>query len=88
MSKISILEWALSRPPACWSSTYRCYELRRVQVLMQATHTLGNRKSAERWLGSPVLALNRRSPCEMLTEPSGYPEVRDVLLRIEYGVYM
>ncbi|MCR8661670.1 DUF2384 domain-containing protein [Pseudomonas carnis] len=55
---------------------------------MQASHTLGNRKSADRWLGSPVLALNRRSPCEMLTKPSGYPEVRDVLLRIEYGIYM
>ena len=88
MSKISILGLALSRPPACWSSTYRGYELRRVQVLMQASHTLGNRKSADRWLGSPVLALNRRSPCEMLTKPSGYPEVRDVLLRIEHGVYM
>ncbi|RMT24531.1 Transposition protein, TnsD-related protein [Pseudomonas amygdali pv. mori] len=88
MSKISILGLALPRPPACWSSTYRGYEVRRVQVLMQASRTLGDSKSADRWLGSPVLALNRRIPCEMLTKPSCYPEVRDVLLRIEYGVYM
>ncbi|WP_082118783.1 antitoxin Xre/MbcA/ParS toxin-binding domain-containing protein [Pseudomonas veronii] len=88
MSKISIQGLTLSRPPACWSSTYRGYELRRVQVLMQASHTLGNRQSAERWLVSPVLALNRRSPCGVLAEPGGYPEVRDVLLRIEYGIYM
>ncbi|NVL39903.1 TnsD family Tn7-like transposition protein [Pseudomonas syringae] len=88
MSEISILGLALSRPPACWSSTYRGYELRRVQILMQASHTLGNRQSAERWLVSPVLALNRRSPCGVLAEPGGYPEVRDVLLRIEYGIYM
>lgn len=88
MSKISILGLALSRPLACWSSTHRGYELRRVQILMQASHTLGNLQSAERWLVSPVLALNRRSPCGVLAEPDGYPEVRDVLLRIEYGIYM
>lgn len=88
MSEILILGLALSRPPACWSSIYRGYELRQEQILMQATNTLGNRQSAERWLVSPVRALNRRSPCGVLTEPSGYPEVRDVLLRIEYGIYM
>lgn len=88
MSKISILGLALSRPPAFWSSIYRGYELRQEQILMQATNTLGNRTHADRWLVSPVLALNRRSPCRLLVEPDGYPEVRDVLLRIEFGIYM
>ncbi|WP_081818744.1 MbcA/ParS/Xre antitoxin family protein [Pseudomonas sp. PH1b] len=88
MSNISILGLTLSRPTACWSSKYRVYELRRLQLLIQATHTLGTRQNAERWLVSPVLALNRRSPCCLLTKPSGYTEVRDVLLRIEYGIYM
>ncbi len=88
MSKIAIYGLALSRPTACWSSTYRGYELRREQILIQATNTLGNRQSAERWIVSPVLALNRRKPCGVLAEPSGYPEVLDVLLRIEFGIYM
>ncbi|WP_087087310.1 MULTISPECIES: antitoxin Xre/MbcA/ParS toxin-binding domain-containing protein [Pseudomonas] len=86
MNKIAI--HGLARSPACWSSTYRGYELRREQILIQATHTLGSRQSAERWLVSPVLALNRRKPCGLLAEPGGYPEVLDVLLRIEFGIYM
>lgn len=88
MSEIAILGLALSRPTACWSSTYRGYELRREQIMMQAAHTLADRLSGERWLASPVRALNRRSPCGLLAEANGYTEVRDVLFRIEYGVYM
>ncbi len=88
MNNIAILGSALSRPPACWSAYYRGYELRREQILIQATHTLGNRSSAEIWLVSPVLALNKRSPCSLLAEPGSYPEIRDVLQRIEHGIYM
>lgn len=88
MCKIAIFGLAISRPLAFWSSAYRGYELRQEQILMQATHTLGNRPSAQRWLVSPSLALNRRSPCGLLAEPRGYPEVRDLLLRIEYGIYI
>lgn len=88
MSKIEILGLALSRPPACWSSTYRAYEVRREQILMQATHTLGDRPSAENWLVAPALAFHRRSPCSLLAESKGYPEVRDLLLSIEHGTYM
>lgn len=58
MSKISILELALSRPSAFWSSIYRGYELRQEQILMQATNTLGNRAHDDRCLVSPVLAFN------------------------------
>ena len=36
----------------------------------------------------PALALNRSSPRGILAKPGGYPEVRDVLLRIEFGIYM
>lgn len=77
----------LSRP-ACWSSQHRCYELRKEQILIQVTHTLGNHQHAQSWLISLVRALNRDSPCRLLTKSNGYAEVLAVLLRIEYGVYM
>ncbi|NMY12506.1 DUF2384 domain-containing protein [Pseudomonas veronii] len=56
--------------------------------MIQATHILGNPLHAQSWLISPVRALNRDSPCGLLTKSDGYAEVLAVLLRIEYGVYM
>lgn len=57
------------------------------RLLVRATHVLGNQSSAERWISEPVMALNRRSPLELMTTSAGAQAVDDQLTRMELGVY-
>ena len=57
------------------------------RLLVRATHVLGNQSSAERWISQPVMALDRRSPLELMTTSAGAQAVDDQLTRMELGVY-
>lgn len=39
------------------------------------------------WMESPILALGGRKPVELLTTLAGIRILRDILVRIEYGVF-
>lgn len=58
---------------------------RDVQAL--AVHVLGSQTLANEWLNNPAVALNGRRPCELLATDANDQAVRDLLMRIEYGVY-
>jgi len=60
--------------------------LPQVELLRQATETIGSEEAAMRWMGTPVRALNYATPISMLHDASGFEAVRVVLGRLEHGV--
>jgi len=54
-----------------------------------ATEVFGSREAAVHWLGTPLSELRDLSPRQWLINKgaSGLQDIRDILLRIEYGVY-
>jgi uncharacterized protein (DUF2384 family) len=54
-----------------------------------ATEVFGDRDAALKWLDTPLWELKNLSPLQWIahTYGNGDRDVRDVLLRIEYGVY-
>ena len=57
------------------------------EVADMATRVLGTRELAEHWLTQPALALDGRRPLDMLTTADGIEAVKDLLTRMEFGVY-
>lgn len=51
-----------------------------------AEHVFGDREVGIRWLREPNLATYNTSPINLLDRPSGFEQVKNLLLRIEYGV--
>lgn len=52
-----------------------------------AAHVLGSHALAQEWLNRPAVALDGRRPIELLTDSAEAQKVKDLLMRIEYGVY-
>ena len=57
------------------------------EVLDQATGVFGTREQAEQWLKTPAIALNRKTPIELMSTVAGTELVEQILGRLEYGVY-
>ncbi len=64
---------------------YRTWQF--AETLARATQVLGSQEVAERWLESPAIGLDRKSPIDLLATPAGTRMVDNYLTRIEYGVY-
>jgi putative toxin-antitoxin system antitoxin component (TIGR02293 family) len=60
---------------------------RLAQFMEQAIRVFGEHDAAERWFSQPALALNSRRPIDLLKTPPGTQAVKDLLTRMEYGVY-
>lgn len=58
-----------------------------IDVTDMAHRVLGARDLAERWLAEPALALDGQCPLDLLTTTPGIEAVKDLLTRMEYGVY-
>jgi putative toxin-antitoxin system antitoxin component (TIGR02293 family) len=56
-------------------------------VLHEAARILGSPDKARRWLHRENRALGGLQPIEMLATEAGYEEVRNILGRIEWGVW-
>jgi putative toxin-antitoxin system antitoxin component (TIGR02293 family) len=57
------------------------------EVLAKAIEVFGTRDDAEKWLGTPALALNKKRPIELLRSPVGVELVEQLLGRLDYNVY-
>lgn len=57
------------------------------EILNTASRVFGDQQAAERWLNSPAIALEQRSPMDLLTTPAGAEIVEQLLGRLEHGVY-
>jgi putative toxin-antitoxin system antitoxin component (TIGR02293 family) len=60
---------------------------RMADAVVSAEEVLGNRDKAIAWLHTPNRALGGETPLSMLDTEVGYQRVRDILGRIEHGVY-
>ncbi|MEI4474023.1 MbcA/ParS/Xre antitoxin family protein [Frigidibacter sp. MR17.24] len=57
-------------------------------IRAQAAAVLGSPQTAEEWLAEPTLALGCRSPATFLETAEGFQTVSDLLVRMEFGVYI
>lgn len=74
-------------PVGCLSKEYLAYLTRRGQILALAERILGTRRLAEKWLNQAAPSLCGEMPCGLLGTQAGASIVKDLLIRIEYGVY-
>lgn len=56
-------------------------------ILQLAIQVLGSQVLAELWLEQPAVALDGRRPGELLRSEAGAQAVRELLMRIEFGIY-
>jgi putative toxin-antitoxin system antitoxin component (TIGR02293 family) len=47
----------------------------------------GEKDKFRHWLNSPIISLNGRKPCDLLGTTVGLYEVKQILDKIEYGIY-
>ncbi len=52
-----------------------------------AQRVLGTDELATHWLTRPAIALDGRRPIDLLATEAGIKAVKDLLTRMEYGVY-
>ena len=61
--------------------------LRLASVREQAINVLGSQEAAERWLSTPAMGLDQRTPIGLLQSSEGTDLVKTLLTRMDYGVY-
>ncbi len=59
-----------------------------IEIAAIAEKVLGTRELAESWISQPALALNGKRPMDLLTTIPGTEVVKDLLTRLEFGVYV
>jgi putative toxin-antitoxin system antitoxin component (TIGR02293 family) len=57
------------------------------EVLTPAEAVYGSRHAAMRWLNECALALDGKRPIALLSTSAGNEVVKDLLIKLEYGVY-
>ena len=57
------------------------------EVMAQATAIFGSKEGGVRWLSQPALALEGQRPIDLLSTSAGHDLVKDLLTRLEFGVY-
>ena len=58
-----------------------------VEVTARAIEVFGSREKALRWLKAPVRSLGDQAPISLLDTQDGINRVKDVLGRVEHGVW-
>jgi putative toxin-antitoxin system antitoxin component (TIGR02293 family) len=57
------------------------------EILAHATRVFGSQTEAEQWLSRPAMALDQRTPIDLLRTSPGARLVAEYLTRMEHGVY-
>jgi putative toxin-antitoxin system antitoxin component (TIGR02293 family) len=58
-----------------------------IEVTELAERVLGGQAAAEEWMLQPAMGLDRQIPLHLLTSTPGIESVKELLQRIDYGVY-
>ena len=58
------------------------------EIRKKAAYVLGDEAEAQRWLESPARGLDYRVPLDVMLTENGRQQVYDLLLRIEYCVFI
>lgn len=87
-SLIDISERTLSRRKKYLQKNEADKLYRVAHILGIAMSVLGDKEQAVFWLTTPKIALSNKAPLTFLDTELGANEIEDMLMRIEYGVYM
>jgi len=61
----------------------------RAKAILEAVALFeGDQKAAEHWLSMPVRGLGRKKPHDLLATKKGVQQVRDIIGRLEHGVFI
>lgn len=88
MSELGIIAPCFRAPVACWSMEHRRFKVRYEQISVIAVQVLGGNELADGWMRKPKAGLGHKAPCVLLSQPSGYSDILDWLMRIEHGICM
>jgi|GEM_PF-4743010 len=62
------------------------FEQRRDEIIAEADRIFGDPEKATRWLSKPKSFLDEMTPLDALKTASGYAKIKEMLIRIEYGM--
>jgi putative toxin-antitoxin system antitoxin component (TIGR02293 family) len=85
VSAPTIYRWVRENKKLERNYTVQIFEL--TDLFLYGSEVFNSRENFFKWLNLPNLALGGMEPYELLDIPGGVSKVRDLLGRIEYGVY-
>jgi putative toxin-antitoxin system antitoxin component (TIGR02293 family) len=57
------------------------------EILAAAIELQGSQEAGEEWLKTPQMALDQKTPLEMMKTTAGAEMVQDLLIQLDHGVY-
>lgn len=85
VSEPSIYRWVKTDKKLERNLAIKLFEIS--ELFLLGTEIFGSRENFFKWLDLPNTALGGMQPNDLIDIPEGVSKVRDVLGRIEYGVY-
>lgn len=85
ISEPTLYRWTKSNKILERNFSVKLFEI--ADLFLYGEEVFGNRDAFSKWLNLPNKALGGLEPHELIEIPGGVAKVKDVLGRIEYGVY-
>lgn len=85
VSEPTIYRWVRDEKKLDQRHSMQVIEL--VNLLLYGIEVIGSKEHFTKWLGLPNMALGGMEPVQLLELPGGIEKVRQLLGRIEYGVF-
>ena len=63
------------------------FKERRAAIRARAAALQGSEKAGDKWLKTPAIGLNGKTPSELLRSRNGADLVEELLMRLEHDVY-
>ena len=84
---LQVFGLSASEGMGCFSIEYRCFTSVQAQILSRATLVLGSPARAQNWFCSRIRSLDGRQPCTLIQSAREFVLVREVLTRLEHGIF-
>jgi len=85
VSEPTLYRWTKANKNLDRNSSVKLFEI--ADLFLYGEEVFGNRNAFFNWLNLPNTALGGMQPRELIEIPGGVSKVKDILGRIEYGVY-
>lgn len=85
ISEPTLYRWQKANKALDRNSSVKLFEI--TDLFLYGTEVFGSKDNFFKWLALPNTALGGLEPAELIEIPGGISKVRDVLGRIEYGIY-
>lgn len=84
-SEPTLYRWTRLNKKLDSNFTIKLFEI--TDLFLYGTEVFGNQENFFKWLNLPNMALGGIEPQELIEIPEGISKIRDILGRIEHGVY-